>query len=348
MNRVVSRASKFARFLAACLSAAIAAGTSHAAPRPADVAAYRALVALDARLASAGYRLASANADYCPLKERNAGWVIHDIAQYPDADTAKAAFGFETPIQVAAVVEGSAAQSAGAMADDGFAGIDGARLYWPAMLVGKTGYERIASFKQLVSERSAARPSLPVKLKRKGREMDLTLEIPLLCASDFQIDPSSKMDAGADGKMVSVTSALAEYAADEGELAAIVAHELAHNILQHRARLDAAKVNRGLGRQFGKSRKAILATEIEADRLSMWLLANAGYDPSATLSFWQRYSRKHGGGFLSDGTHLGWKKRIAIMRAEAEQILAAPVTNGKRMPPLLAKAAANELTSGEQ
>jgi beta-barrel assembly-enhancing protease len=326
----------------------MAAGQSHAAPRPADVAAYRALVALDARLASAGYRLALANAEYCPLKERSPGWVIHDIAQYPDADTAEAAFGFETPIQVAAVVQGSAAQRAGIMADDGFASIDDATLYWPAMPVGKTGYERIASFKKLLTERAANSPVLPVKLSRQGREVDLNLEIPLLCASDFQIDPSAKMDAGADGKMVSVTSALAEYAAEEGELAAIVAHELAHNILQHRSRLDAAKISRGFGRQFGKSRKAILTTEIEADRLSIWLLANAGYDPSATLSFWQRYRRKHGGGFLSDGTHLSWKKRIAIMRTEADQILAAPAIGGKRLPPLLAPAAASQLTPREQ
>ncbi len=343
----MSRASKSARFAVACLLATIAAGTSHAAPRPADVAAYRALVALDARLASAGYRLASANAEYCPVKERGPGWVIHDIAQYPDADTAKAAFGFETPIQVAALVQGSAAQRAGVMADDGFTGIDGATIYWPAMPVGKTGYERVASFKQLFTERATNSPTFPVKLSRKGREVDLNLELPLICASDFQIDSSAKMDAGADGKMVSVTTALAEYASGEGELAAIVAHELAHNILQHRARLDAAKVNRGLGRQFGKSRKAILATEIEADRLSIWLLANAGYDPSATLEFWQRYRREHGGGFLSDGTHLRWKKRIAIMRAEADQILAVPAIGGKRMPPLLAPAA-SALKSSEQ
>ncbi len=338
---------KYLKLMAACLLAAMAAGQSHAAPRPADVAAYRALVALDARLAGAGYRLALANAEYCPVKERGPGWVIHDIAQYPDADTAKAAFGFETPIQVAAIVQGSAAQTAGVMADDGFTGIDGATIYWPTMPVGKTGYERVAAFKKLLTERAANSPALPVKLSRKGREIDLNLEIPLLCASDFQIDPSARMDAGADGKMVSVTSALAEYASGEGELAAIVAHELAHNILQHRARLDAAKVNRGLGRQFGKSRKAILATEIEADRLSMWLLANAGYDPLAALEFWQRYHRAHGAGFLSDGTHLSWKKRIAIMRAEADQILAAPAIGGKRMPPLLAPAA-SALQSSEQ
>jgi beta-barrel assembly-enhancing protease len=347
----VSGISKLLPFVAACLlaaMAAMAAGISHAAPYPADVAAYRALVALDARLVSAGYRLSSANADFCPLKERNPGWVIHDIAQYPDAETARAAFGFDAPIQVAAIVQGSAAHEAGIMPDDGFVGIDDATLYWPAMPVGKTGYERAASFKQLLAERSSQRPSLPVKLIRKGREIDVTIETPLLCASDFQIDPSAKMDAGADGKMVSITSALAEYATGEGELAAIVAHELAHNILQHRARLDAAKINRGIGRQFGKSRKAILVTEIEADRLSIWLLANAGFDPAATLSFWQRFSRKQGGGFLSDGTHLSWKKRIAFMRAEADQILAAPATDGKRMPPLLAPFAAGPAASREQ
>ena len=182
----------------------------------------------------------------------------------------------------------------------------------------------------------AQKPKITLKLLRQGEQFAVALDAPPVCASDFQIDPSSQLDAGAQGSMVSITSAFADYAADDAELAAIVAHELAHNILQHRARLDAAKVSRGIGRSFGKSRKAILATEIEADRLSIWLLANAGYEPSVALTFWQRYRREHGVQLLSDGTHLSWSKRIAIMQAELDLITATPVKDGKRAPPLMA------------
>jgi beta-barrel assembly-enhancing protease len=108
-------------------------------------------------------------------------------------------------------------------------------------------------------------------------------------------------------------------------------------VLGHRARLDAANVKRGIGRSFGKSRKAILATEIEADRLSIWLLANAGYDPALALEFWQRYRKGRPGLLISDGTHPGWQHRIAIMTAEAEAVAATPARDGKRQPPLLAQ-----------
>jgi beta-barrel assembly-enhancing protease len=325
-------------FCAAIVCPAIHA-TAEAATISAEIAAYRALVAQDARLARVGYRLAAANAEYCARKERNPGWVIHDIAQYPDADIAKAAFGFEQPVQISALVAGGPADKAGILADDGFIGLDEATLYWPAMPVGKTGYERLESFKQLFAERTAEKPGLPVKLLRRGTAYDAVLVAPLVCASDFQIDPSANFNAGAQGDMVSVSSALAEYAANDGELAAITSHELAHNILGHRTRLDALKVKRGIGRSFGKSRKAILQTEIEADQLSIWLLSNAGYPPSRAITFWQRYRTERGGSLLSDGTHLGWAKRIAIMQQQADLIAVTPAIDGKRAPPLLANPA---------
>ncbi len=309
----------------------------HAAVSPADIAAYRALAEQDARLANIGYRLASANAAYCKNTEYNPGWVIHDIAQYPDQDIAKAAFGFVQPIQIAAIVIGGPADIAGIRRDDGFIGLDGATFYWPGFPETKTGYERMASFKQLLKERWENSPQLPVKLLRQGKQVEAVLRGEPVCASDFQIDPSAKFDAGAQGNMVSVSSALAEYAAADHELAAIVAHEFAHNILGHRARLDAAKIKRGIGRSFGKSRKAILRTEIEADQLSVWLLANAGYEPSVVLAFWQRYRTERRGVLFTDGTHLSWEKRIALMQAEADAIAATPAKDGKRTPPLLSR-----------
>ena len=327
---------KFTALFAALL---FGASASQAVPNSADIAAYRALVEQDARLASIGYRLVLANAPFCAIKERNPGWVVHDVAQYPDVEVAKAAFGFAKPIQIAALVKNGPAEAAGMKVNDGVNALDDAALPGPENSIEKTGYGRMASFKALIAARMSQKTTLPLKLTRQGGTVDVILSAPLVCASDFQIDPSAQFDAGAQGNMVSITSAFAEYAADEAELAAIVAHELAHNILQHRARLDAAKVNRGIGRSFGKSRKAILATEIEADQLSVWLLANAGYDPVAAITFWQRYRRERGGQLFSDGTHLNWSKRIAIMQTQIDRMLEAPAQDGQRKPPLLAATA---------
>ena len=308
---------------------------AHAAPNPPDAAAYRALVEQDLRLASVGYRLASANAPYCDRKERNPGWVIHDVAQYPDQAVARAAFGFQTPIEIAAIVKDGPADRADANSGDGFVSVNNATLDWPAMPVGKTGYERIAKFKQMLAEKLAENPSLAVKFSRKGADVNLMLAAPLICVSEFQIDTADGLDAGADGQIVRITYSMMRYATDDAELAAVVAHELSHNLLRHREKLNAKRVDRGLGRLFGKSRKAILATEIEADRLSVWLMRNAGYDPKAALTFWGRYGRQYGQGIFTEGTHLRWQKRVALMQAEIDLMTNTGKQNRLLPPPLL-------------
>ena len=319
----------------AALILAVAAIAGHAAVDQSQVMAYRALIDQDLRLATTGYRLALANAAYCDRKERNPGWVIHDVAQYPEVAIAKAAFGFDKPIQVAAVVKDGPAERSDIKAGDGFVGLDGATLYWPAMPVGKTGYERMASFKQLLGERFAEKSTLPVQVSRGGSDVELALAPPLVCASDFQIDTDDGLDAGADGQIVRITYGMMRYTSDDAELAAVVAHELSHNILRHREKLNAQGVDRGLGRLFGKSKNAILATEIQADRLSVWLMANAGYDPTGALRFWERYGRQHGQGIFSEGTHLRWKNRVKIMQAEIDQMASTEKRDGTLPPPLL-------------
>jgi beta-barrel assembly-enhancing protease len=315
---------------AAC-AAIMIASYSIAAPAQADIEAYRALIEQDLRLATTGYRLAAVNAPFCKRKERNPGWVIHDIAQYPNAEIAKAAFGFEMPIQVAAVVQNGPADQADIKSNDGFIGMSDATFYWPAFPLGKRGDERIISFKQLLDERMPEKTGLAMRFSRSGAKFNTTLSPPPVCASDFQIDTVNGKDAGADGHMVSVSIGLARYAANDDEFAFIVAHEMAHNILGHRAQLDAANAR--------KNSKAVLATEVEADRLSVWLMSNARYDPNGATRFAARCRKDSCLGLFTDSKHLGWKKRAEIMQAEIDAIRAAPekqlAIDTVVMPPLL-------------
>lgn len=303
----------------------LAAVAAQASTKSEDIDAYKELVKQDLRLASVGYRLAAANSAFCKVRGPNAGWVLHDIAQYPDEVTARAAFGFGQPVQVAAVVAGGPADRAGIIAGDNFVGLDDAIIHWPAMPVGKTGYERMASFRQLVAERWNSKNGLAIQLSRAGALKEARLVANPICASDFWVDTKAKLDAGADGDRVRVTSGLMFFADTDNQLAAAVAHELSHNLLGHRQRLKTGK------RRVGE----ILATEIEADRLSVWLMANAGYEPSAALHFAERYGRKTGHGIFSDGTHLRWKNRVRVMQAEIELMNKTEKQEGRFPPPLL-------------
>jgi hypothetical protein len=289
-----------------------------------DTTAYRALVEQDLRLATIGYRLASANASFCQRKAHNPAMVLHDVAQYPDKKTALAAFAFPAPIAVAAVVKDGPAELAGIQLGDGIEAIGYDSLELTDKADQGPTSERIAHAKDKFTQSLAQSGAVQLRLLRGTSPKTATLAPPLVCASDFWVDTRNKIDAGADGNQVRVTTGLMIFTPDDDELAAAVAHELSHNILGHRERL---KAKPGM--------KAVLATEIEADRLSVWLMANAGYDPTAALRFAERYGRKTGLGIFSDGTHLRWKNRVKVMQAEIDLIAGTSKQGGLAAPPLL-------------
>lgn len=297
-----------------------------AAPAAADTAAYRALIEQDLRLATVGYRLASTNASFCDRKFRNPGWVLHDEQQYPDRKTAISAFQFRQPVSIAATVAGGPAEKAGIQEGDGLVSIEDHVWVWKKTASDKASGQRLESVLEQVGRKLAAAGPVSVTMETPRGARQFKLDPPAICASRFWVDVRDRKDAGADGDKVRITSGMLNYVANDAELAAVVAHEMAHNILGHRSRLHAAKRSKV---------SATLTTEIEADRLSVWLMANAGYDTAAALRFADRYGRNYGLGFLSEGTHLRWKNRIKVMQAEIDLMAQTVRVAGKLPPPLL-------------
>lgn len=298
------------------MTAMLPVAASVAAPNQSKVESYRALVALDKRLASTGYRLAKANAPFCADTWRNPGWVLHSYRQYGDRAAARAAFPFRTAVSIAALVDGGPAAKAGLAIGDGVYHLEGPISFGADRRKHKPNNETLKFVED--SLRALLGLSRPIALgfETESGPRDFTLDPPTVCASFFLVSTGRKADAGADGETVRVSAKLAEFTPDEDEFAFVAAHEMAHNILRHRTQLDAAKARRGSGRRFGKSKKLIRQGEVEADRLAIWLMANAGYDPAAALTFIERWGRKYGGGIFAAGTHYKWKKRREIMRAE--------------------------------
>lgn len=304
-----------------------------AAPTAADIEAYRALADMDKRVATIGYRLTAANAPFCKNRQHDLGWSLHDIAQYPDADVARAAFGFHLPVQIAAVAPDGPAAQADIRPGDAL-----------RMVRSRSGHVRFGENERKPRETDpqnfelmqiglagllelAAGAEVEVMLTRDGMPLSIPVMAKPVCLSRFFVDTKEAVDAGADGERVRVTAGLLAFTPDDDELAAVLAHEMAHNLLGHRERLNAVRK--------GKT-KATYATEVEADRLSVWLMANAGYDTQAALTFAERFGRKYGLGIFSAGTHPRWKKRVATMRAEIALIAAMPKISGLHDPPLLA------------
>jgi hypothetical protein len=302
--------------------------TIGAAPIPAatvgtDRATLEALRAADLRLGAIGYRLARANAALCTDLAPVTGMIVHAIDQYDPAEQpiARSTFGFETGIAVEAVVADSPAARIGVQADGSIVSINGHPV--PTTRGGGHVATRDA-FAALLDAQAADRP-LSLVLRRAGQDRAVTIPASPGCRTLFELRIGPTLDAVADGRLVQISSRFLDRF-DDSQLAVVVAHELAHNILRHHVRLDAAKVSRGVFRELGRNGRIFRTTEDDADRLGVHLLRNAGWDPAAAVAFWRGPGARIDGGIFHSRTHSSAGKRAENIAAEIAAIPAgAPI-----------------------
>lgn len=318
-------------------------GLLQASAASAQTATFEALRSADLRLAAIGWRLATANAALCDRTEPGIGFQLHalDLFDGRERDAAQRHFGFATPIAVEGVLPGTPAAAAGLRQDDSLVRVG------PVVIAGLTG--KAGTTQRLVAAQLAiaALPSdqpIEVELIRAGAAVRAMVQPVPACKSRFELRVAEDFGASADGTMVQISASFLEtYPGDQ--LAAVVAHEFAHNILRHRDRLEARGVDWGLLKGFGGNVKYFRQTELQADLLSVYLLHNAGYDPRVSLAFWRRFGPSKAGGIFRSRSHPAWRDRIATIEAEI-----AKLTPGAAKPvvPSLIPDRANPLTGDWQ
>ncbi|KUR72156.1 hypothetical protein AQZ52_02350 [Novosphingobium fuchskuhlense] len=245
----------------AFLAAALACAPPSAA-QPVDE-----LQQADALVQTIGWRLSHANAAYCPRGAPGIGLLLGDVQTFADPAVAREAYGLTGDVAVAAVAAGSPADAAGLAANAVVTAIDG-MVIGPAPRRGS--WARVWAL-QTRLEQVAARDG-KVALTLDGGRL-VTVAAAPTCAVRFILD-DGKDNAGATRSQVRIgREALARLGGDEAMIAAVLAHELAHAALDHETLL-------GPG---ARTTAAVRRTEREADRLSVWIMANAGYDPAAAL-----------------------------------------------------------------
>lgn len=164
---------------------------------------------------------------------------------------------------------------------------------------------------------------------------------------EFNLLESDQINAWClPGGKVAVYTGLLPVAKDDAGLAVVMGHEIAHALARH----GAERMSQGMIAQMGGNILAVAmsqqpeatralyaraygagvsvgallpfsrAHESEADRIGLILMAQAGYDPEAAVSFWERMAAATGGQggkglekFLA--THPSNAERIAQIRA---------------------------------
>lgn len=253
-----------------------------------------ALTAMDERVARVAFQLSKASAPLCPEQRQSAGWALHAANLYSRElrPLAESRFGLEGDRPgVLAAPPGSAASQAGLRAGDLIVEVAGEGL-----TRGPTdrdpAYEGFAANVARL-DAALARGPAEITIRRDGLTSSIVVRPELACGYDVQLNPSDELNARADGRRLFISTALAGFAQSDDELAVILGHELAHHVLGHREWDDVG----GVGRTQNTGREDVSGgaggKEQQADRVGLYLLARAGYDPAVAAPFWRRFGESN-------------------------------------------------------
>lgn len=265
-----------------------------------------------------------------------------------DRDLAKEALALEEQVAVSDVVPGGPAAAAGMVPGDvlvsvgtttipeGQAGPDAARAALEAGHAGGGQYE--------------------IAVGRSGRLHVLTVEPVLACRQGTYVTNDNELNAFATGSDIVVTSGMMRFA-DDQELAVVVGHEIAHNLMGH---LDAQRSNSLLGAFLGALADVAVSYatgystggdyaragasmgaqrfsqdfEREADYVGAYILARAGYSPENAAQFWRQMAVANPGSIGIGGTHPTTAERFVRLERTATEI-AGKTARGLALAPEL-------------
>ncbi|NCP12860.1 MAG: hypothetical protein GW858_01700 [Sphingomonadales bacterium] len=290
------------------------------APPQIDYTAERAAIAryqdADQRLQDVGWHLARSNAPFCPRVVPSIGLQLQDMASYGAPDIARAALGLTRDFAVQTAAHGSPSALSGAFTRN--REIDRLDRFdpndWPAGAAME--WQRLVRAHDHIDAMLTEHGGIAITFADGAQTRLWPVEV---CATRFELMGEGKA-AVADGARVVIGIGFPAFAyEDEPLFAALVAHELAHNVLGHDAWLDTN----------GRKPHYVRRIEREADRLAPWLLANAGYDPQAAVDFMKRWGARHDSGLRLRRNHEGWDERAEAMEGEVPRVRAQMARAGK-------------------
>lgn len=254
-----------------------------------------ALTRLDERVARVAWRLSEANVDLCPVIRQSTGWALHSAGQYSAEmrPLAEARFALDGDLPgVLATPDGSPVSVAGVLPGDVIIGVNGQQLT-PGARGRAPQFEGLAAN---IAKLDAALAQGPADLlvRRDGQQLHTRITPHRACGYEVQLNPSDELNARADGRRLFISTALAGFTQTDDELALILGHELAHNVLRHRSWSETGGEGRTVVDDNCDPRLCGAGDhERQADRVGLYLMARAGYDPAVAAPFWRRFAESN-------------------------------------------------------
>ena len=237
-------------------------------------------------------------------------------------------------LQVVNVGTASPAEKAGFQFGDELAFIDDDVI--------KGGKDAKKDFSKQLDEMVKTNKPLKIKIWRSGQEKILTITPVEACKSDINLTFDNALNAFADGKSIYITKGMMNFFQSEEEMALVISHELAHNVMHH---MDSKKTNQTIGIIFGvlldigaaaagvnsqgeftKAGGNIGAGafsvdfEKEADYVGLYFMANANYKINDAALFWRRMAAENPSAITLSTTHPTTAERFVGIEKTVDEI----------------------------
>ena len=268
----------------------------------------RSFAAQQMHVASIAYRIGAASSTTCRNPNMLTGMLLHDLSQYdPQVRPAVGrAFSLTTGAGVIQIVPGSAAERAGLRIDDEIVAINNLSIVDPRVYSqSQKSYARTERITKVLETALSDGPA-ELLIRRGGTLVPVQLYGERACGGKLSLLDSSETNAWSDGEHVVVTTAMTRLANDDDEIAFVIAHEMAHNILGH----SHSSSDGIFGFSFGLSRAR--QSELAADQLAVKLMSDGGYRPTGGIAFLEAARRKFWWASFSLD-HPGFGRRIEVV-----------------------------------
>jgi len=298
----------------------------------AEQQALQAMVDMQDRLYRVAAPLLVSNAELCKGNARNLlGFTAKTRYSYSKelAKTAQNSLGLDERLRIMGVLAGSGADKAGVKRGDIVLAVEGKRL--PE---GENAEQEAAS---ILAPMMSGRNIIGLTLQRDGATLALNVPLTYACAFGIELGNADNVVAYADGHRVLITRGMLNAVRSDDELAYVLAKEMAHNALAHASKLRISATVGGIIDNLTRARPDMNSmtgmaglrpvpqdVDAMADKLSLYLLARAGYNIDQVVPFWQRMASQVPATVLNGYTalHPSTNYRVAAMEKTVKDIRA--------------------------
>ncbi len=270
-------------------------------------AAFARLLSQQQRLDRVAARILQANAGFCKKTRLDFGITTKSLKSYPKHIRASAAreLGVREEPTVLFVRKDSPAAKAGVRRGDEILGAQG---------------RPVSAFDKSLKDAKV------LHIRRDGKSLNLPIQGIRSCAVPVRLKTSSAINAWADGKHITVTTAMMDFVRNDRELALVLGHELAHNTMGH---IKKAIWNTIIS---GFATRTTRPFEAEADYVGLYYMARAGYEMDGVEEVWRRLGILFPKSVVRAKSHPVTPERLLAIRMTAREIRAKQKAGAPLLP----------------